>query len=395
MNTILSAQTDSSWEEADRLISILRRWGIGYLVGENHPVSPSEVTRDRPSAVALVKRLARCEYPRVRDASISLFLLHPELAPAVLEALQTSDPATAEQIAIRTLATLYLQRLWSLRLTMALGHPPGFPEQPFTSLWRSRHLPPPAYHDGKWGLVALQEAERRRSGLPLNYIGDWQNQVDHLLQQEEAYHREATDAIRQLLEKKNEDEQEFEIEMSMRPNVDREQIENFLKNLGRTFRKPGRLYLVGGAALVHMGLRSGTTQDIDVEVSGANTGEMFNAIRQLVRQMNINVEPASPGNFIPLPSQWMAQSKFIGRYGTVDVFYFDFYSIALTKIHRGTTRDINDVGLLVQQKIITLQGLDAAYQEILPQVGNGPYAWLDPEHFAERYAAVRQLLQGS
>jgi len=127
MNTILNAQTDSSWEEADRLISILRGWGIGYLVGENHPVSPSEVARDQQSAVTLVKRLARCAYPRVRDASISLFLLHPELAPAVLEALETSEPEAAEQIAILTLATLYLQRLWSLRLTMALGHPPVFP----------------------------------------------------------------------------------------------------------------------------------------------------------------------------------------------------------------------------------------------------------------------------
>jgi len=392
MDTILNAQTDSSWEEADRLISILRRWGIGYLVGENHPVSPSEVARDQSSGVTFVKRLARCAYPRVLDASISLFLLHPEFAPAVLEALETSESAEAEQIAILTLATLYLQRLWSLRLTMALGHAPGFPEQPFTSLWRSRHLPPPAYHDGKWGLVALQEAERRRSGLPLNYIGDWQNQVDHLLRQEEAYHREATGAVRELLEKKNEDEQEFEIEMSMRPNVDREQIENFLKNLGRTFRKPGRLYLVGGSALVHMGLRSGTTQDIDVEVSEDTTDEIFPTIWQLRRQMHIDVEPVSAEKFIPLPSQWMAQSKFIARYGTVDGFYFDFYSVALAKIQRGNTRDINDVRLLVQQKIITLQGLDAAYKEVLPQVGNCPYAWLDPEHFAERYAALRQLL---
>ena len=232
MNTILSAQTDSSWEEADRLISILRGWGIGYLVGENHPVNSCDVATDQRSTVALVKRLAGCAYPRVRDASISLFLLHPELAPVVLEALETSEPIVAEQIAILTLATLYLQRLWSLRLTMALGHPPGFPEQPFTSLWRSRHLPPPAYHDGKWGLVALQEAERRCSGLPLNYIGDWQNQVDHLLRQEEVYHRGATGPARELLENQNEDEEEFEIEMSMRPNVDREQIENFLKNLG-------------------------------------------------------------------------------------------------------------------------------------------------------------------
>src|SRR2546421_7294252 len=197
MSTTVNTQLNSSWEEANRLISILRTWGVDYLVGENPPISPSGMATDQQSAVALVKRLARCEYPRVRDASISLFLLHPELAPAVLEALQTSEPATAEQIAILTLATLYLQRLWSLRLTLALGRVPSFPEQPFTFLWRSRHLPPPVYHDGKWGLVALQEAERRRSGLPLNYIGDWQNQVDHLLQQEEAYHREARDAIRQ------------------------------------------------------------------------------------------------------------------------------------------------------------------------------------------------------
>ena len=108
--------------------------------------------------------------------------------------------------------------------------------------------------------------------------------------------------------------------------------------------------------------------------------------------MQIDVEPVSAEKFIPLPSQWMAQSKWFGRYGTVDVFYFDFYSIALSKIQRGNTRDINDVRLLVQQKIITLQGLDAVYQEVLPQVGNCPYAWLDPEHFAERYAALRQLL---
>src|SRR6266568_2641718 len=205
---ITSTQHNLSWDEADQLISILRTWGIDYLVGENYPRSSPiyrgspihrgiSIARDQQTTVRLIQRLARCEYPRVRDASISLFLLHPELAPAVLQALQTSEPATAEQIAILTLATLYLQRLWSLRLTLALGRVPSFPEQPFTFLWRSRHLPPPAYHDGKWGLVALQEAERRRSGLPLNYIGDWQNQVDHLLRQEEAYRREATGAVRE------------------------------------------------------------------------------------------------------------------------------------------------------------------------------------------------------
>ena len=110
--------------------------------------------------------------------------------------------------------------------------------------------------------------------------------------------------------------------------------------------------------------------------------------------MQINVEPVSAEKFIPLPSQWMAQSKWIGRYGTVDGFYFDFYSIALAKIQRGNTRDINDVKLLLQEKVITLQGLDDAYNEILPQVGKVPYKKLDPKQFAASYTAVRKLLQG-
>ncbi len=390
MDATLNTSIASSPEEPDQLISILRQWGIGYLVG-GYDVHPSLRATDRQAMVGLVQRLAQCDtYPRIRDASVSLFLLHPEFADAILEAIQTSEPELAEKIAVLTLATLYLQRLWSIRLTFALGHPPAFPEQPFAFLWRNRHLPPLAYHDGKWGLVALQTLLRERSDLPLNYIGDWQNQIDHLLYQQEHHYPPSSVPSLQLLEHEYEDEQESA--MSMRPPVDKAQIENFLKNLGRTFRKPGRLYLVGGAALVHMGIRQGSTEDIDVQAFGENSGEMVNAIRQLVQQMNINVEGASPETFIPLPKQWMALSKFVGRYGAIDVFYFDFYSIALTKILRGNTRDINDVKLLVQKKVITLQELDAAYQEVFPEVGNPPYEWLDPEDFSKRYNRIRQLL---
>ncbi len=108
MSVTSSIQPNSSWDEADQLISILRTWGIGYLVGEDRPVSPSGTARDQQSAVTLIRRLAQCEYPRVRDASISLFLLHPELAPAVLDAVQTSEPAVAEQITTLTGGTRFL-----------------------------------------------------------------------------------------------------------------------------------------------------------------------------------------------------------------------------------------------------------------------------------------------
>jgi hypothetical protein len=142
MNTTLSNLPDS-WNEVDELIGMLRAWGITYLVGLNHSASPSVIDRDQQSVVVLIQRLAQCDdYPRVRDASISLFLLHPELADAVLQALQDSDSEIAERIAVLTLATLYLQRLWSFRLTIALGHAPAFPEPRFAFLWESRNLPP-------------------------------------------------------------------------------------------------------------------------------------------------------------------------------------------------------------------------------------------------------------
>jgi len=117
----------NSWHEVDQLISILRTWGISYLVGLDHTINPANAEMDQISPVALIQRLAQCdEYPRVRDASISLLLLHPELSDAVLEALNSSEPVVAERIAVLTLATLYLQRLWSIRLTMAFGHPRAF-----------------------------------------------------------------------------------------------------------------------------------------------------------------------------------------------------------------------------------------------------------------------------
>src|SRR5437763_15744082 len=87
MSTALKAQFDPSWNEADQLISILRRWGITYLVGEGTPIPPSDRATNRATVVRLIERLAQCEYPRVRDAMISLFRLHSELADAAIEAI--------------------------------------------------------------------------------------------------------------------------------------------------------------------------------------------------------------------------------------------------------------------------------------------------------------------
>jgi hypothetical protein len=182
--------------EIGMLISILNAKGIHYLIGEGTVLSAEEEQID---AVSLIQRLAACNYPLVESATISLLILHPELAPSVVIALQNSGPEIAENIAVLTLATLYLQQWWLFRLAFALGRLPSFPEASFVTLWQERHLPPPEQGYGLDGLLALQEYEQQRYKLPLNFRDGWQNQINHLLGQEEDYQRSLPDDLIQAL----------------------------------------------------------------------------------------------------------------------------------------------------------------------------------------------------
>jgi hypothetical protein len=160
------------WEEVDSLIGILYTQGISYLIGDGSSCSNDHGNVD---PVHLIQRLAACGYPLVENASISLFILHPELAPSVLEALQSSEDETAENIAVVTLATLYLQQWWFFRLAFALGRLPCFPEAPFVSLWEDRHLPPPDSGYGLHGLLALQRCghpSKEARPTPASFVTD-------------------------------------------------------------------------------------------------------------------------------------------------------------------------------------------------------------------------------
>jgi Nucleotidyltransferase of unknown function (DUF6036) len=182
--------------------------------------------------------------------------------------------------------------------------------------------------------------------------------------------------------------------MSMRQRVGQQEIEQFLVQVGRT-RQPGRLYLTGGAALVHRGIRPGQTLDIDIQIT-IDPANLTAQIAQLKQKMNINIEFASPSDFIPLPAQWEARSEFINRYGQVDVFYLDWYSIALSKMQRANRQDVVDVQLLVRQGFVDVSELDLLYQDVLNKIGNPPYDRLLPnlssQQFSQHYQAVRQLL---
>ncbi len=170
-------------DETERLIAELQARGIAYLSGGRDPQVAAQVAANPLPPVELICHLAGSQESRVRNALIALLLLHPDLADVVPDALARTDPATAEQIIVTALAALYLSHLWSTRLALALGFRPILPEGQWARFWRERGLPAPIEFHGELGLRALQEAERHRRGLPLNFLGDWQNQVDRLLAQ--------------------------------------------------------------------------------------------------------------------------------------------------------------------------------------------------------------------
>ena len=179
--------------------------------------------------------------------------------------------------------------------------------------------------------------------------------------------------------------------MSPRQSVDRERIREFFKRLGERFRGPARIYLVGGTTLVFEQLRQQTLEiDVVIEVSPKDHGNLIKVIRELKDALSVNVEEASPGDFIPLPVGYENRHKFVERFGRLDVFHFDLYSTALSKIERGRTQDLEDVLALLAAGKIEWSQLVEYFEEILPKTGEFSLKQ-DPVEFEQNFRALEGM----
>ncbi len=172
----------------------------------------------------------------------------------------------------------------------------------------------------------------------------------------------------------------------------RDRIERFLSELGRLYRGTGRLYLVGGTMMVLRGFRL-QTQDVDytAQIAANDEQDLTQAIVALKQRLDLNVEEASPGHFIPLPSGWEDRSPFVGRYGNLDVFTFDPVSTCLSKIARGTGPDVEDVLALLGAGLVQREQLVAAFQEIVPRLPRESVR-VDEADFRRKFDALIALL---
>ena len=169
-------------------------------------------------------------------------------------------------------------------------------------------------------------------------------------------------------------------------------LREFLARLGRDCRDPGSVYLVGGAGLLYQGLKV-STNDVDYATSlDARARDRFEAVlRRVGREMNLAVEEASPGQFIPLPAGVEGRHRYLGRYGSLEIYAFDPLSTALAKIARGHPADFEDIRALVEAGQVDGPGLARALAEILPRVAAGQAASITADAFD---AHLREFLAG-
>jgi hypothetical protein len=163
----------------------------------------------------------------------------------------------------------------------------------------------------------------------------------------------------------------------MRELANRERIERFMDELGRAAQADVRAYLVGGTTAVLMGWRASTV-DVDLVMQPENDA-LFRAIPALKELLRINVELASPAQFIPVPPGWEGRSRFIRSAGRIAFYHFDLYAQALAKVERGHYQDNEDVRQMIARGLIERPRALEYFARIEPELYRFPA--IDPASF--------------
>jgi hypothetical protein len=175
----------------------------------------------------------------------------------------------------------------------------------------------------------------------------------------------------------------------MRAPVDAGRLRAFMRAVAQAARGPLQVYLVGGATAVAEGWRDAT---IDIDVAfGPNHDAVLRAIPAIKEALDINVELASPVDFIPVKAGWQDRSPFVAQEGQVTFRHFDLYAQALAKIERGHEIDRADVNELFARGLVDRARLLEYFEVIAPELYRFPA--IDPTSF--RQAVEAAVVEGA
>ena len=157
-----------------------------------------------------------------------------------------------------------------------------------------------------------------------------------------------------------------------------------MRVLGEAARVPTRIYFTGGATAVLVGWRSSTI-DVDIRVE-PDTDAVFRAIPDIKESLRLNVELASPADFIPVKPGWQDRSPFISQEGLTRFHHFEPYAQALAKVERGHQQDLEDVREMLARGLIDAAGAWHYFVSVEPELFR--YPAIDPASFRRAVAAV-------
>jgi hypothetical protein len=163
----------------------------------------------------------------------------------------------------------------------------------------------------------------------------------------------------------------------VREVANRARIDAFLDALAREATRETSVFVVGGTSAVLEGWRD-TTVDVDL-VMRPESDALLRAIPALKERLHLNVELASPDQFIPVPSGWEERSPFIRQIGRMTVRHYDLCAQALAKLERGHSRDLTDVHAMLDRGLITAQQIRQMFAQIEPLLYR--YPAVDPPSF--------------
>lgn len=156
-----------------------------------------------------------------------------------------------------------------------------------------------------------------------------------------------------------------------------------MRMLAEESRGEGHVYITGGASAVLLDWRESTV-DIDIKVISEDS-RVLRAVPAVKERLDINVEQASPDDFIPPLPGWRDRSPFIAREGRLSFHHYDFYSQCLAKIERGHPKDLLDAQQMVNAGLVDLRRLLAFYDAIEPELWQ--YTDINPAKFRARVQA--------
>ncbi|MBI1296079.1 hypothetical protein GC175_14090 [bacterium] len=167
-----------------------------------------------------------------------------------------------------------------------------------------------------------------------------------------------------------------------------ERIHQFLTELAIRYTDPAEIVLLGGSALCLLGSER-PTLDIDYVGDDLRKSNLQLVIDQLSDELQVPIEPVPIGDFVPIPDGADKRHIGIGRFGRLEVFALDPYTIALSKLDRGFDSDLEDIRFLLRQNLVSITELERVVENALQ---NAVQFDLDIDSIQTHLSVVRAML---